>query len=275
MRAAVLGAPISHSLSPTLHRAAYVALGLRDWTYEAIECDEAGLAALLARCGPEWAGLSLTMPLKRAVLPLLDEAEPLVGDIGAANTVIFTRGRRAGYNTDVPGMAQALAEAGLPGPAGRWSPGAILIVGGGATATSALAATRDLAGGEVSVAVRDPARCGALVAAAQRLGVRVRLTGFGQPTGQPTVLISTVPSGAADVYAGLLDAGVLRPSWVFDVVYHPWPTALATAARRAGARVIGGFDLLLHQAAGQVTLMTGRPAPLPEMRAAGLAALGG
>jgi len=71
VRAAVLGSPVGHSLSPVLHRAAYRALGLPGWTYEAIECDEARLPGLLAGCGPDWAGLSLTMPLKRAVLPLL------------------------------------------------------------------------------------------------------------------------------------------------------------------------------------------------------------
>ena len=78
MKAAVLGSPIAHSLSPVLHRAGYQALGLDGWTYQAIECDEAGLPGLIGRCGPGWAGLSLTMPLKRAVLPLLDESGPLV-----------------------------------------------------------------------------------------------------------------------------------------------------------------------------------------------------
>src|SRR5581483_8769314 len=90
MKAAVLGSPIAHSLSPVLHRAAYRALGLAGWSYQAIECDEAALPGLLAGCGDDWAGLSLTMPLKRAVLPLLDRTEPPVTDVGAANTVVFT-----------------------------------------------------------------------------------------------------------------------------------------------------------------------------------------
>ena len=113
MRAAVLGSPVRHSLSPVLHAAAYRELGLTDWSYEAIECDAAGLAGLLDSLGPEWAGLSLTMPLKRAVLPLLDQAEQLVTDVGGANTVVLGDGRRAGYNTDVPGMVAALREAGV------------------------------------------------------------------------------------------------------------------------------------------------------------------
>src|SRR6266581_9750496 len=116
MRAAVLGSPVAHSISPVLHRAAYQALGLAGWTYHAIECDEARLPGLLGGCGPEWAGLSLTMPLKRAVLPLLDATEPLAAEVGAANTVVFRGGRRHGHNTDVPGMIAALAEAGVTGP---------------------------------------------------------------------------------------------------------------------------------------------------------------
>ncbi len=113
MKAAVLGSPISHSLSPVLHRAAYQALGLDGWSYQGIECDEGQLPGLLAGCGPDWAGLSLTMPLKRTVRDLLDWAEPLVTEVGAANTVVFDAGLRRGYNTDVPGMIAALAEAGL------------------------------------------------------------------------------------------------------------------------------------------------------------------
>src|SRR5690349_22527170 len=157
MKAAVLGAPIAHSLSPVLHRAAYQALGLTGWSYEAIECDATRLPAVLGGCGPDWAGLSLTMPLKRAVLPLLDEIEPLAAEVGAANTVVFADGRRHGHNTDVPGMINALAESGLPGPiTDRHWPASVLILGAGATACSALAAARGLSLTDATVAVRDP-----------------------------------------------------------------------------------------------------------------------
>ena len=148
MKAAVLGSPIAHSLSPVLHRAAYRALGLDDWSYEAIDCDETGLPALLAGCGPDWAGLSLTMPLKRTVLPMLDAVDPLTRDVGAANTVVFNGGLRYGYNTDVPGMITALTEAGMKGPAAT-----VLILGGGATACSALAAVRGLGATAATAAV--------------------------------------------------------------------------------------------------------------------------
>ena len=174
MKAAVLGSPISHSLSPVLHRAAYRALGLTGWTYDAIECDEPGLPAVLDGCGQDWAGLSLTMPLKRAVLPLLDTAEPLVADVGCANTVIFAAGARQGHNTDVPGMVNALTAAGVSGS------GPVLLLGAGATACSALAAMRALGVGEVTVAVRDRQRAADLLAVARRLEMTVRLADFGR-----------------------------------------------------------------------------------------------
>jgi shikimate dehydrogenase len=271
MKAAVLGAPIAHSLSPVLHRAAYQALGLTGWSYQAIECDEAGLPGLLAGCGPDWAGLSLTMPLKRAVLSLLDGAEPLVAEVGAANTVRFDAGLRHGHNTDVPGMITAITEVTASLPA---DPGPVLILGGGATACSALAAVRGLGASQATAAVRDPGRAGDLLAAAGRLGLPVRLAPFGDPAQPaPGLLVSTVPAGAADHYAERIRQGTLRPGCVLDVVYHPWPTALAAAAQQAGIPTVGGFALLLHQAARQVELMTGKSAPVEAMRAAGLAAL--
>ncbi len=275
MKAAVLGSPITHSLSPVLHRAAYQALGLDDWCYTAIECDEARLPGLLDGCGPDWAGLSLTMPLKRAVLGLLTRTEQLALDVGAANTVVFRDGIRHGHNTDVPGMISALAEAGLPGP-GSPPPARVLILGAGATACSALAAVRGLGTRQVMVAVRDTQRARGLLAAADRLGVTVTLTSFDPPgDAAPDLLISTVPAGAADMYAERILDGTLVPACVLDVVYHPWPTPLAVAAQKCGAAVAGGFGLLLHQAAEQVSLMTGRAAPVEPMRAAGLAALDG
>jgi shikimate dehydrogenase len=271
VKAAVLGSPIAHSLSPVLHHAGYAALGLTGWSYTAIECAEAGLPDLLASCGPGWAGLSLTMPLKRAVLPLLDTVDPVAADTGGANTVIFDGDQRHGYNTDVAGMVAALAEAGVT------TPKSAVILGAGATACSAVAALRDLGLTTVTVAVRDPARTGDLRAVAARLGVEVTVTPLAdQRAGvlpPPDLLISTLPAGAADFLTEGSVAGVPVPPCVFDVVYAPWPTRLARATQQAGATVVGGFELLLHQAAGQFELMTGRPAPLEPMRQAGQAEL--
>ena len=275
MRAAVLGSPIAHSLSPALHTAAYRELGLTDWSYQAIECDETGLAGLLRSLGPDWAGLSLTMPLKQAVLPLLDHADGLVTEIGAANTVLLSDGRRLGYNTDVAGLAMALRQAGAT-PDGN-----VVILGGGATACSALAALQMTGVADpITVVVRDLARAAGLRAVASRLGLMVQLTEL-SPAGLEAVpagpgsqlLISTLPAGAADRIARQLVTGPLQADAVLDVVYDPWPTRLAEAAAAAGATVISGFELLLHQAAGQVELMTGLPAPTLAMRLAGQAEL--
>jgi shikimate dehydrogenase len=274
-RAAVLGSPIAHSLSPVLHRAGYRELGLTGWSYDAIECDEQGLAGLLGSLGPDWAGLSLTMPLKRVVLPLLDHAEQLALDVGAANTVLLSGGRRLGYNTDVPGMVTALRQAGVT------ADGNAVILGSGATACSALAALREIGASGIAVAVRSRSRAEPLSAVAARLGLDVRLIELGAAPGAGAglgraawqLLISTVPAAGAAAVASQLAAGVVRADVVFDVVYDPWPTALAEAAAAGGMRVISGYELLVHQAVGQFELMTGRQAPVAAMRAAGLAEL--
>ena len=259
-RAAVLGKPIAHSLSPVLHRAAYQALGLGDWTYQAVECDAQDLPRVL---DGGWAGLSLTMPLKRAVLPLLDEVEPLAAEVGGANTVVFTAGGRHGYNTDVHGMVAALAEAG----AGK--PRSATIVGAGATACAALAALRELGLTQVVALARDRARAGELLAAALRLGMEVDVRPLSAGVRDGDLLISTVPAGAADFLSERTVVPPPVPAAVLDVVYAPWPTRLATAAAQAGAPVASGASMLLHQAARQVELMTGQaPAPLAAMRAA-------
>jgi len=285
MKAAVLGSPVSHSLSPALHRAAYAALGLRGWSYAAIECDEAGLPGLLDGLDESWAGLSLTMPLKRAVLPLLDEVDPLATEVGGANTVVFSDRHRLGYNTDVGGMVAALAEAGV-----TTIPRA-LVIGAGATACSALAALKQLGARDVEVAVRGTSRTDELEAAAKRLDVTIRMRGLASLASAPAnasvparapeasplpaaeLVVCTVPPGAADAVADWLRGAQCPPRVVFDVAYDPWPTRLAASARAAGSTVVGGFELLLHQAARQVKLMTGCAAPVSEMRAAGLAEL--
>jgi shikimate dehydrogenase len=271
MKAAVLGKPIAHSLSPVLHRAAYSELGLDDWSYDLVECDEAGLAGYIGSRGPEWAGLSLTMPLKRTVLPLLDHVDPMAAATGGANTVVFRPDGRYGYNTDVQGIVDALTEAGAP------SPGTVTIIGAGATACSALAAVGELGAPGAEVILRDPARAGAVLATAEKLGLRVRLRRFeDQQQGDaavPDLLISTVPVGATNLFSERTLFARTPPMAVMDVVYHPWPTPLALAAAAAGAIVASGFALLLHQAAAQFELMTGKPAPLEAMRQAGQAEL--
>ncbi|MDQ1288471.1 MAG: shikimate dehydrogenase [Actinomycetota bacterium] len=275
-RAAVIGHPVDHSLSPVLHNAAYEALGLPGWTYEAIDVDETGLPGFLVDGRTGWAGWSLTMPLKRAVRPMLVRESRLARDVGAVNTVLVAPDGLEGFNTDVHGIVEAFGEAGVsrrqdgaPGPSAT-------ILGGGATAASAVAALAELGCSEPIVHVRSAARTVDLQAAAARLGVRPRLAPFEPASMISSVLrsdlvISTLPAGSADhlVADGVAAAAAERRPVLLDVVYEPWPTGLAEAWARTGATAIGGFVMLVHQAFGQVHLMTGERPPLAAMRAAG------
>jgi shikimate dehydrogenase len=263
VRAAVLGSPIAHSLSPRLHRAAYAALGL-DWTYDAVEVRAGELAGFLDGLGPEWAGLSLTMPLKQEVLPLLTSASRTVAVTGAANTVVLRAGERVGDNTDVPGIVAALREAGVS----QLSRAA--VIGAGATAASALAALHELGAHHVRVLARSRERASALEPVAAALGVELRygeLWPLEVEDRWPEVVVSTTPAGALDGFAAESAPSGDVPV-LLDVVYAPWPTPLAQVYAAAGGVVVGGAQMLLHQAAAQVTLMTGLPAPLDAMRAA-------
>lgn len=260
-RAAVLGSPVAHSLSPALHNAAYAALGLDGWHYDRIECQEKELDDLVAGLGSEWIGLSLTMPLKRVTLDVADRVSDLAVAVGAANTLVAGPGGWTADNTDVAGIIGALRENGVE------SVERALVLGAGGTAQAALAALRELGEPAPTVLVRDPARAGELRATAERLGVRPVISGGLLDTTFPTVdvVISTLPAGAADV---LLPQPWLGRPVLLDVIYAPWPTALAGSAFAAGCRVVGGLPVLLHQAAAQVQLMTGRPAPVAAMREA-------
>ncbi|SEG73612.1 shikimate dehydrogenase [Actinacidiphila yanglinensis] len=268
-RAAVLGSPIAHSLSPVLHRAAYAALGLDDWRYDRFEVDEVALPGFVAGLDPvQWAGLSLTMPLKRAVIPLLDDVTDTAASVEAVNTVVLDRdGRLRGDNTDIPGMIAALAEHGVT------SVPSAAVLGAGATASSALAALARICTGEVTAYVRGRARAKEMARWGERLGVAVRTADWSAAADALTepLVIATTPAGAADHLAAAVPTA---PGTLFDVLYEPWPTPLAAAWAARGGLVAGGLDLLVHQAVLQVEQHTGRaPGPLPAMRAAGEAAL--
>ncbi|MEW2295240.1 shikimate dehydrogenase [Streptomyces sp. NPDC006743] len=267
-RAAVLGSPIAHSLSPVLHRAAYAELGLTHWCYDRFEVDEAALPGFLDGLGPEWAGLSLTMPLKRAVIPLLDEVSETAAAVEAVNTVVVSEdGRRTGDNTDIPGMVAALREHGIE------QVDSAAVLGAGATASSALAALARVCTGEVVAYVRSDARAAEMRGWGERLGVEVRTAPWSQAEQALTapLVIATTPAGTTDALAGAVPE---RPTALFDVLYDPWPTTLAARWSLAGGAVVSGLDLLVHQAVLQVERMTGRvPAPLDVMRRAGEKAL--
>jgi shikimate dehydrogenase len=260
-RCAVLGSPIAHSLSPVLHRAAYAELGL-NWTFDAIEVDSEGLPAFLDGLDASWRGLSLTMPLKRTVLPLVDDLDPWAVTSGAANTVVLADGVRHGYNTDAPGAVAALGER-AQGPFTT-----AVVLGGGATAASTLLALAELGCRDARVLVREPARAAETRDAVERhgRGTQVRVGRLDEDFPEVDVLVSTIPA-AAQAPDLVARSRVARN--VFEVLYDPWPTPIAAAAIDDGRPLVGGLDLLIHQAALQVRLMTDHEAPLEAMRAAG------
>jgi len=266
-RAAVLGSPIAHSLSPVLHRAAYAELGLDHWSYDRFEVDEAGLPGFVEGLDSTWAGLSLTMPLKRAIMPMLDGISDTAASVEAVNTVVLTEdGRRLGDNTDIPGMVAALRERGVE------KVGTAAVLGAGATASSALAALAEICTGPVTAYVRSEARADEMRGWGRRLGVDVRVADWAEADEalRAPLVIATTPAGTTDALAGAVPSA---PGTLFDVLYDPWPTALASRWGATGAGVVGGLDLLVHQAVLQVEQMTGLDAPLAVMRAAGEAAL--
>jgi shikimate dehydrogenase len=263
---AVLGSPIAHSLSPALHRAAYAELGL-DWTYEAVEVDEDGLAGFLAGLDDDWRGLSLTMPLKRVAMDLVDRCSDVATVVGSVNTILLgpEEGRGFGDNTDVPGAVAALRERGLDDLRSA------RIVGGGATATSIGYALSSLGVTDLEIVVRDASRADVAARVAREAGVDVTVLSFDHPFLQKVdLLVSTVPADALGSRAPEL---VETSRAVFDVAYHPWPTPLAAAAEQSGLESVTGLDLLVHQAALQVELMTGSGVDPEVLRAAARTAL--
>lgn len=275
-RAAVLGRPIAHSLSPALHRSAYEALGLEGWGYERHEVGEEGLADFIASCDETWAGLSLTMPLKQVALRVVDVVEPLAEVVGAVNTVLFSPGGlKVGANTDVHGIVEAITRA---RPQGAPAPCTGVIVGGGATAASAIAALGQLGITAPTILVRSLGRAGTVIRAATAMGVTPTYQVLATPEAQASiqqadVLISTIPAGASATLVESLAPSLGPHQTLLDVVYEGWPTPLPSEWVRRGGTVAPGFDMLLYQAAEQVRLMTGRQAPVERMRAALLAAL--
>lgn len=264
-RAAVLGRPIAHSLSPVLHNAAYAALGLSNWTYSARECDAESLAGLVGAADASWRGFSCTMPVKEAALAVADRRSEAAEVVGAANTLIrdLASGGWFADNTDITGIVAAVQERVA-------APRQMLVLGAGGTARAALAAAARWGCSEVGIAVREPARAAAAIEAGHRLGlaVVVHILGSEQAfaaAAAADLIVSTLPPGAVD---GYIDMPMGPAQAVLDVVYVPWPTALASRAAGAGATVITGAAMLLHQAADQVRLMTGFEPPVEAMRAA-------
>lgn len=260
--AGVVGSPISHSRSPQLHLAAYRELGLTRWTYDRIECGADDFARLVDSLDSDWVGLSVTMPNKVAALRVADRPTERAVLVGAANTLVRDAQGWSADCTDIDGVIGALGDAGISavdGPA--------VIVGAGGTARAAVAAVAAMGASEVELVVRDPARAQDALGTAAALSLPARTIPVEElraAVHRSAAVISTVPRGGLDTVA----ADVAAAPVLLDAIYHPWPTPIAEAVSAAGGRVVGGYDMLLHQAVTQVELFTGLSAPVDAMRAA-------
>lgn len=255
----MLGSPIAHSRSQQLHLAAYRALGLHDWTYDRIECGADELPAVVGTFGPDWVGVSVTMPGKFAALRFADEHTARAELVGSANTLVRTpRGWRAD-NTDIDGVAGAL------GPVS----GRAIVLGSGGTASAVVVALAEVGVDGITVVGRNPAKAARLIELGARVGVATRVCdlesgALADTAAAAGLLISTIPADVAARYAETL-AGV---PVLLDAIYDPWPTPLAAAVAAAGGRVVSGLQMLLHQAFAQVEQFTGLPAPREAMTCA-------
>ena len=265
IRAAVLGSPISHSLSPTLHRTAYENLGI-DGHYEAIEVTSENLGEFISSRDDSWTGFSLTMPLKERVLTIADEVDLLARKINSANTLVRSSSGWRALSTDVNGFTHSLAAAGVA------DIGKVIILGSGATARAA-AASCDGSGRQIIVVHRTPERERSMRESVIHSHVEFR--SWGSDLEEADVLINTTPAGVADSYSEKLD-GVVRGVY-FEALYKPWPTKLLARWRALNGFAIDGLDLLVHQGIDQVELMTGkainRQVLAPILRSACLAAM--
>nr|VTP00243.1 Shikimate dehydrogenase [Mycobacterium riyadhense] len=258
-RAAVLGSPIAHSRSPQLHLAAYRALGLDDWTYERIECGAEELPGVVGAFGPEWVGVSVTMPGKFAALRFADERTARAEQVGSANTLVRVPGGWRADNTDIDGVTGAL------GPVS----GHALVCGSGGTAPAAVVGLAELGVTGITIVARNPDKAARLVDLGTRVGVATRFCdldgpGLADEVAVAQVLVSTIPADVAARYAGTFATIPV----LLDAIYKPWPTPLAAAVSAAGGRVISGLHMLLHQAFAQVEQFTGLPAPREAMTCA-------
>ena len=268
MWAAVIGSPIAHSLSPVIHRAAWEQLGIDGWEYRRAEVTEESLPTFIGQLDESFRGLSVTMPCKQAVMPLLDAIDPLASAVGAVNTVVPSAGMLAGFNTDVTGIAstirRACSRSGVPVPSSA------LVLGARATASSALAALGELGITTTTVAARRFGGPGSVISAASRLGVSVEqvmwsdVSAVASAAARADVLISTLPAGVADPIASRL--APREGQILLDVIYSPRDTALRTTFEKAGGVVAEGTDMLVYQGAAQVQLMTGRSPDPAVMR---------
>lgn len=267
MKLAVLGSPISHSLSPVLHKAAYAQLGLPH-TFEAIDVNIDHFKEFFSGLDDQWLGLSITMPLKEIAFEVATKVSNVAKQTGAINTLVLKDGIQAD-NTDVYGISKSLRNAGCTNPK------TATIIGAGATTRSAIAALAGLGVEGVLIVARNPQKSATCIDLGNELGISIDATSSIEGKFFATdVTINATPVGVADDFVHHLGSarGVL-----LDVVYNPWPTKLAAAWKSKSLTAVPGHQMLLNQAVRQIELFTNlvpdadvmQEAMLNEMKARG------
>jgi shikimate dehydrogenase len=249
IRGAVLGSPISHSLSPVLHKGAFTFLGV-DGSYEAIDVPSGTLADFFAKSSFTFNYFSLTMPLKEEVFSLDISFDELAKRIGSANTLYRKNDNWYGTSTDGSGFLSA-----LDAVSDRTFTNA-LILGAGGTAR-AIAGALDSHVPSISVLGRTSTRRDALSQCVQTSAFEYLQWSDGYDLSEFDIVINTTPAGAADLLAENLPATVT--ALLFDVIYKPWPTVLASRWADRSGQVINGKELLLWQGLDQLDLMMEKP----------------
>ncbi len=267
--AAVIGNPVRHSLSPLIHNAGFEALGL-DWTYVAFDIAPGRAAdAVAAMRTLHLGGLSVTMPHKADIASSLDRLTPQAERLGAVNCVAWDQGELVGHNTDGGGFVDSLEiETGEP-VVGR----TCVVLGAGGAARAVVLALAESGAADVAVLNRTQRKAHAAAALAGDVG---RVASVADIANAEIVVNATSVGMDGTSAAGRMPApeGSLRPGqWVCDLVYHPVETPFLAAARSAGATAVGGVGMLVHQAARQFTLWTGREAPVAAMSQAASSAI--
>lgn len=259
--AMVIGKPISQSLSPRLHLAAYQHIGL-DWDFQAIEVARGQAADFLRSLDKNCRGVAVTMPNKQSIFPALERIEGLAKVTKVVNTVVPASGFLSGFNTDVYGIVAALRTHVRPG-----SPA--VVFGGGATGTSALAALTELGCSPITVISRNPYTSNAYQASLL-MGIEPKFLTWGTEQAhlaitQAETLVSTLPASAAEEIPAL---PISEKATVLECAYYPWPTPVAARAEKAGAKVVAGTWMLIHQAIAQIKLFTSHEVPVSVLAAA-------
>ena len=276
----IIGAPIGHSISPKFQQAALDYYGI-DGTYQAWEVAPPRVEDFIRSLRrPEVLGINVTVPHKRAVIPILDNVDQWATEAGAVNTIVHRDGRLSGHNTDGYGFLRALREAGGFEPQGR----RVLVLGAGGAARGVVLALIGEGIGQLIVANRTLARAEALIQLARARGV----VGQAIPLSWNELSLAAVQSdliincttigmthGPDAKGTPLLLHQIPPTALVYDLVYNPLETPLLREAARAGAGVLGGIHMLVYQGAASFEMWTGKPAPVEVMLNAATQAMGG